>query len=152
MANPDIPAALVVLQTHLAAAAATLTDNTFAVDRGIVTGGRQLRYYWSGETEAPRFPERYDLNGELVGQRFTIVASWPLSNLTPALATAIDIEMELLAGQIRTRLDGDNDLGDHIDNHVLQFAQQDIVVIGGARHVVLEWDIEMAYVEYALSK
>lgn len=150
MAN--IPAALVVLQTHLEAAAATLTDNTFAVDRGIVTGGRQLRYYWSGETDAPRFDSRFDLTGEIVGQRFTIVASWPLGNLTPALATAIDIEMELLAGQIRTRLDGDSELGGNIDNHVLQFAQQDVVMIGNARHVVLEWDIEMAYVEYALAR
>lgn len=152
VANPDIPAALAQLQTHLEAAAATLTDNSFAVDRGILTGGRQLRYYWSGETDAPRFAERFDLNGEIVGQRFSLVASWPLANLTPALATAIDIEMELLAGQIRTRLDADSDLGNHIDNHILSFAQQDIVMIGNARFVVLEWDIDMAYVEYAIGK
>jgi hypothetical protein len=152
VANPDIPAALGVLQTHLEAAAAALTDTSFDVDRGILTGGRQVRYYWSGETDAPRFESRFDLTGELVGQKFTIAAAWPLNDLTPELATAIDVEMELLAGQIRTRLDGDLDLGNHIDNHLLGFAQQDVVLIGNARFVILEWDIDMAYVEYTLAK
>lgn len=150
MANPDIPAALVVLQAHLVAAGAALTDPILDVDRGIVVGGRQIRYYWSGEVDAPRFDSRYDLTGELVGQRFTVAATFPLSGLATDQVAALDAEMQTLATEIRTRLDGDNDLGGHIDNHVLGFVDPVVMMFGTVRTVVLEWDVEMAYVEYAL--
>lgn len=153
MANPDIPAALTQLQTHLVAAGAALTDKLLDVDRGLpATRGRQLRYYWGGEVEPPRMDGPMVLNGEMVGQRFIIAALWPLSGLDEGLVTAIDTEMQVLAGEIRTRLNADNDLADHCDNTILHYAEPDIVTIANARHVVLLWDFDIAYIEYPLAK
>lgn len=152
MANPDIASALTVLATHLTAAGAALTDPFLDIDRGFVTGGRQLRYYWSGEVEPPRMGGRRVLNGELVGQRFRIAASWPLSDLTPEQVTVIDGEMQTLAGQIRTRIQGDSTLGGYVTDLDLGYFEPDIVTISNARVVVLAADLDLSYVEYAVAQ
>lgn len=152
MANPDIPAALVVLQTHLVAAGAALTDDILDVDRGVLaTRGRQIRYYWAGEIEPPLLPGNRSLSHELVGQRFMIVAAWPLSDLSEALITAVDTEAQLLAAEIRTRLAGDNSLGDHVTGLTLSYAEPDMLTIANARHLVVSWELDVAHVEYALA-
>ena len=144
----DIPAALVVLEAHLVAAGGALTDPLLDVDRGLPTGGRQLRYYWGGEVEPPHFPGMRDLTGELVGQRFAIVATWALQDLDVETITAIDVEMQLLAGQVRTRIDADSQLGGNVPDLILSLAEPDLVLIANARHVALRWDLDLAYVEY----
>jgi hypothetical protein len=152
MANPDIPAAIVVLETHLVAAGAALTVDILDVDRGLLTGGRQIRYYWSGEVEPPNMGGTRVLNGELVGQRFTVAASWPLSDLSVQLVEAIDTEMQLLAGQIRTRIQGDSTLGGNVTDLDLGYAEPELLTISNARHVVLHWTLDLAYVEYAIAQ
>lgn len=150
MAN-DIPAALVVLQAHLVAAGAALTDPLLDVDRGLLTTrGRACRYYWAGECEPPRMGGRRVLNGEMVGQRFHIDAAWPLSDLSEELVTAIDVEMELFAGQVRTRIQGDSQLGGNVTDLDLDYGTPAVVSIGSARHVVMQWQLDLAYVEYAI--
>lgn len=151
MANPDIPAALVVLQAHLVAADATLTDPLLDVDRGLLTGGRQIRYYWAGEVEPPRMSGRRVLNGEMVGQRFTIAASWVAQDLSVASVASIDTDMQALAGQIRTRIQGDSQLGGNVTDLDLQYGSPNLLTIGNARHVILEWQLDLAYVEYAIA-
>jgi hypothetical protein len=150
MANPDIPAALVVLQAHLVAAGGALTDPMLNVDRGLPTGGRQLRYYWGGEVDPPAMPTR-DMTGDIVGQRFIIAALWPLSDLSVELVTAIDTEMQALAGQVRTRILGDSQLGGNVTDLTLSNAEPDLVSIGNARHVALRWDLDLSYIEYAIA-
>lgn len=152
MANPDIPAALVVLEAHLVAAGAALTDDLLDVDRGLPTGGRQLRYYWTGEVEPPRMGGPRVLNGEMVGQRFRIAATWPLQDLDVETVTAIDTEMQTLAGEIRTRIQGDSTLGGNVTDLELGYGEPDIVVISNARYVALLWDLDLAYVEYAVAQ
>ncbi len=151
MSNPDIPAALVVLQAHLVAAGAALTDPLLDVDRGVLTGGRTIRYYWSGECEPPKMPGPRVLNGELVGQRFTIAACWPLTDLSVEQVTALDIEMQSLAGQVRTRIQGDSQLGGNVTDLDLDYGEPSMLTIAGARHVVMEWQLDLAYVEYAVA-
>jgi hypothetical protein len=151
MANPDIPAALVVLATHLTAAGAALPDPIQDVDRGLPTGGRMIRYYWGGEVDPPKMPGRRSLNSDIVGQRFEIAATWPLTDLTPEQVTIIDVEMQLLAGQIRTRIDGDSQLGGNVTDLTLGNAEVDLVVISTARYVGLRWMLDLSYVEYALA-
>jgi hypothetical protein len=153
MANPDIPAALTVLQAHLVAAGAALTDPLLDVDRGLPSArGRQVRYYWAGETEPPRMPGRRVLTGDLVGQRFNIAALWPLTDLSEELVTAIDIEMQLFAAQVRTRIDGDSTLGGYVTDLELGYAEPDIVTIANARHIALRWELDLAFVEYTLAQ
>jgi len=150
MAN--IPAAIVVLQAHLVAAGAALTDPLLDVDRGLpATRGRQVRYYWGGEVDPPRMAGRRDLTGDIVGQRFIIAALWPLSDLSEELVTAIDIEMQLLAGEIRTRIDGDSQLGGNVTDLDLGYAEPDIVTVANARHIALRWDLDLSYVEYTVA-
>src|SRR5690349_15048307 len=108
MSNPDIPAALTVLATHLVAAGAALSDDILDVDRGFVTGGRQIRYYWSGEADPPGIDEPRDLSGLMVGQRFTIAIAFPLSDLSVEQVTVLDTEMQTCVGEIRTRILGDS--------------------------------------------
>lgn len=152
MANPDIPAALVVLEAHLVAAGAALGDDILDVDRGLITGGRQLRYFWSGECPPPHMTGPDVLNGKMVGQRFTIAASWPLSDLTVEAVEVFDSEMQTLAGEIRTRLQGDNDLGNHIESLDLEYGEPTEVVISGARYAVMAWQLDLGYVEYPVAK
>ena len=148
----DIPAALVVLQAHLVAAGAALTDPLLDVDRGLpATRGRQLRYYWGGEVEPPRMGGPRVLNGEMVGERFLIAALWPLTDLSEELASATDIEMQLLAGEIRTRINGDSTLGGNVTDLDLAYGEPDLVIIANARHVALRWDLDLAYVEYTIA-
>ena len=150
MAN--IPAAIVVLQAHLVAAGAALTDPLLDVDRGLpATRGRQVRYYWGGEVDPPRMGGRRDLTGDIVGQRFIIAALWPLTDLSEELVTAIDIEMQLLAGEIRTRIDGDSQLGGNVTDLDLGYADPDIVTVANARHIALRWDLDLSYVEYTVA-
>lgn len=151
MANPDIPAALAVIATHLTAAGAALTDDILDVDRGLPTGGRMIRYYWGGEVEPPRMGGPRVMNGEMVGQRVIIVATWPLENLSVEMVTAIDAEMQTLAGEVRTRIQGDSQLGGNVTDLDLSYAEPDIVTIGNARYVALRWDLDLAYVEYAVA-
>ena len=148
---PDIAAALVVLATHLTAAGAALTDPLTDVDRGLPTGGRQLRYYWGAEVPPPKMSGPRVLNGELVGQRFVIAATWPLGNLLPDTVTAIDIEMQALVGQVRTRIQGDSTLGGNVVDLDLGYADADLVSISNARHVAVRWDLDLSYVEYTIS-
>jgi hypothetical protein len=153
MANPDIPAALVVLNTHLVAAGNALTDKLLDVDRGLPSSrGRQIRWYWGGEVEPPRMGGHRVLNGELVGQRFVIVACWPLTDLSEGLVSAIDAEMQVLAGEVRTRIQGDSQLGGNVTDLDLDYADPDTAVIAGARHVVLRWDLDLSFVEYAVAQ
>jgi hypothetical protein len=152
MANPDIPAAIAVLQTHLAAAGAALTHDILDVSRGVLTGGRSIRYYWVGECEPPKMGGQRVLNGEMVGQRFVIAASWPLSDLSTAQVTALDTEMQTLAGEIRTRIQGDSTLGGNVTDLDLEYGEAQMLAIANARHVVMEWQLDLAYVEYAIAQ
>jgi hypothetical protein len=152
MANPDIAAALAALEVHLIAAGAVITEDISDVARGLPTGGRMIRYYWAGEVEPPHMTGRRVMNGELVGQRIAIVALWPLATLDAATVASIDAEMQTLAGEIRTRIQGDNDLGDHVESLDLSYGEPDLAVISGIRHVAVRWDLDLGYVEYPVAK
>lgn len=151
MATPDIPAAIDVLKAHLVAAGAALPDPMLDVDRGLpATRGRQIRFYWGGEVVPPRMGGPKVLNGLMVGQRFVIVALWLLTDLSEELVTAIDAEMQLLAGEIRTRIQGDSELGGNVTDLDLGYGEPDVVLIANARHIAMRWDLDLAYVEYAI--
>lgn len=154
MANPDIPAALVVLQAHLVAAGAALTDDILDVDRGLPIGARQIRYYWTGEVSPPGMGggDARVLNGQMVGERFAIVATWPLSDLSVELVTAIDVEMQQVAHEIRTRIQGDSTLGGNVTDLDLNYAEPDLVIVGNTRCVALRWDLDLAYIEYSIAQ
>lgn len=150
MANPDIPAAEVVLLAHLVAADAALSNPCLDVARGLPTGAAQLRYYWGGEVDPPGIPPRV-LKAELLGQRFVIVRTWAAADLSPGTVAAIDAEMQSTAGQIRTRINGDSQLGGNVTDLRLEFAEPDILTITGTRCIVLKWFLDLSYVEYAVA-
>lgn len=147
----NLPSGLSVLASHLVAAGAALTDPLLDVDRGLPTGGKKIRYFWAGEFEPPRMPYAESLDSELVGQRFNIAALWPLSDLDPALYAALDIEMQLLAGQVRTRIDGDSTLGGNVTGLKLRYGEIDVLTIGNARHLTIQWELDIAFLEYTLA-
>lgn len=153
MANPDIPAALVVLQAHLTAAGAALTTPIRDVDRGLpVARGRAIRYYWGGETQPPGMgQDRRVLNGEMVGHRFFVVALLPLSDMSEQLVTAVDTEAQLLAADIRTRINGDATLGGNVTDLDLDYGETDFVVIANTRFMVIQWTLDLAYTEHAIA-
>jgi hypothetical protein len=151
MSNPDIPAALVVLDAHLVAAGAAITEDISDVARGLPTGGRMIRYYWAGEVEPPKMGGPRVLNGQMVGQRFAIVALWPLGNLNPDTVAAIDAEAQQLAGEIRTRIQGDSQLGGNVTDLDLNYGEMDLAIVSGARHLAMKWELDLAYVEYAVA-
>lgn len=152
MANPDIPAGLTVLETHLTNSGAALTIPIQDVARGFPTGAGQIRYYWSGECPPPHMSEANVLNGKMVGQRFTIVVTWMASDLNPATIAILDAEMKTFAVELRTRLQADNDLGDHIESLDLQYGEPDLVIISGIRIIAMKWELDLGYEEYPVAK
>lgn len=146
----SVSGGLTVLATHLTAAGAALTDPILDVDRGLPTGGRAIRYYWGGEVDPPHIANR-TLTGDLTGERIIIVATWPLSDLSPEQVTVIDGEMQTLAADLRSRIDGDSTLGANITDLELGYGEPDLVTIANARHVALRWDLDLAYVESTLA-
>jgi len=152
MANPDIPAALVVIEAHLTAAGAALVVPITDVARGLPFAiGRQIRVYWSGECEPPHMGGADVLNGQEVGQRFAIQALWPIPVLTKTPKIGIDTEMQLLATEVRTRINADKQLGGNVTDLDLGYAEPDVVPIVGVNHISLTWQLDLAYVEYPVS-
>ena len=147
---PNIPAALAVLEAHLVNAGSALPDEILDVTRGLPTGGRMLRYYWDGEVDPPRMGGPLVMNAEMVGERFVIAATWPMSDLSPELVTTIDVEMQLLAGEIRTRINGDAQLGGNVTDLELSYARSENILIANVLHATLSWNLDLAYVEYSI--
>jgi hypothetical protein len=90
------------------------------------------------------------LNGELVGLSFTIEALWPLPPRTEPPKISLDTEMQTLAGEVRTRINADSQLGDNVQDLTLGYAIPGVVNVNGAPHVSLTWQLDLAYVEYPI--
>ena len=151
MAIPNIPAALVVLISHLTAAGAALVPPLTDVARGLpVNNGRQIRCYWAGEVLPPHMAGPHVLNGEMVGLSFTIEALWPIPERTGPPKIALDTEMQTLAGEVRTRINADSQLGDNVQDLTLGYATPGVVTVNGALQVSLTWQLDLSYVEYPI--
>jgi hypothetical protein len=151
VAIPNIPAALVVLIAHLTAAGAVLSPPLTDVSRGLpVNAGRQIRCYWAGEVLPPHMAGARVLNGESVGLSFTIEALWPLPERTGPPKISLDTEMQTLAGEVRTRINADSQLGDNVQDLTLGYATPGVVTVNGALHVSLTWQLDLSYVEYPI--
>jgi len=148
MAYADTKAAIL---THATAAGAALTNPITNVAIGFATPtGRCIRVYWGGEIE-PRHIANRTLTSELIGQRTIIGAFWPVTTLSTDQAAVIDAEMAALANELRTRLDGDAQLGGTQTDISLELGTPDFVTIGGTRFLAVFWDVIGDYFEYTLA-
>lgn len=149
MAYADTKAALL---THAQAAGAALTNPITDVLLGFANPkGRCIRIYWGGETEQEKMGGRYTLNSEMIGQRTIVAAFLPITTLSEDLAAAIDAEMTALAHELRTRFNGDAQLGGTQSDLTLNMAEPDFVTFGNTRYVVVFWEVIGDYFEYSIA-
>src|SRR3990172_1326130 len=147
MAYADTKAAIL---THALAAGAALTVPITDVAIGFASPkGRCIRLYGGGEID-PRHSGKRTLNSEMIGQRTIIGAFWPVTTLSTDQAAVIDAEMAALANELRTRLDGDAQLGGTQSDINLDLGTPDFVTIGSTRFLAVFWDVIGDYFEYTL--
>lgn len=148
----DVATGLTVLAGHLTASGAALTRPILNVSRGFATGPG-LWYYWSGEIDPTTIMgARNTLTSEMVGERFEIAALWAITNVGADLIAIYDADMQTLAGQVRTRIDGDSQLGGNVADLLLGDATPDVVVISNVRYLAVRWTLDLAYVEYTVAQ
>jgi hypothetical protein len=145
-------AALTNIGTHLTAAGAALavpiTDVMYAAP---VPKGRCIRYFYGGETDPPAFSGKKTLNSQMVGETVLIVAFFPVSSLGETEAASTEDELWDLKDEVRTRIDGDSQLGGACTDLLLGDVEPDFVVIGNTRYRTLNWDLTLAFTEYTLA-
>jgi hypothetical protein len=109
MAYSDVKA---VILTHATAAGAALTVPLLDVAIAFpLPADRRVRVYYGGEADPAKMGGRWTLNSEMVGKVTLIAAFWAINALNEDLAVVIDAEMEAFGHELRTRLDGDAQLG-----------------------------------------
>ena len=94
---------------------------------------------------------RRTLNSEMVGKITHVAFFWPLPNLGEDMAATIDAEMEALSHDLRTRFDGDSQLGGATTDMYLEYATPDIVNVSGASFLAVVWTIVDDFTEYTLA-
>lgn len=145
MAYADIKAAILV---HATAAGNALTPAMPALAAFPLPKSRCIRVYYGGEADPVKMGARWTLNSEMVAKRTMIAAFWPITNLSEELAAKIDAEAEAFGHDLRTRLDGDAQLGGATTDSALLDASPDIFNIGGAKFLGVVWEHLAEYIEY----
>lgn len=139
---------------HAKAAALAADSKWTDVAIGLKTPtARCVRLYYGGEGEPPHMGEAEKgrvLNGQMIGERLMVVAFWPLTSTSVSAYKAIDNEMYDWKHELRTRLQGDSQLGGTATDLDLEYAEPDIYVFGGARFVVLMSELRISYTEYQI--
>lgn len=137
--------------------AAALAVDTKWTDVGVGVrnpDGRCARVYYGGEVVPPMMSLEGSpkvLNGEMVGERILVVAFWPLAGLGTSEYAVVDTEIYAWKDELRTRLQGDNDLGGTCSGLDLQYAEPDIAMFNNARFALLLSEVHVAYTEYAIA-
>jgi hypothetical protein len=146
MAYSDVKA---VILTHATAAGAALTVPLLDVAIAFpLPADRRVRVYYGGEADPAKMGGRWTLNSEMVGKVTLIAAFWAINALNEDLAVVIDAEMEAFGHELRTRLDGDAQLGGTTTDSMLLDADPDIFVNGSMRYAGVVWRLVSDYVEY----
>lgn len=135
---------------HAKAAAAAVDSKWTDVAIGVgIPAGRCGRVYYGGETSPHQMAERRVLNGELVAERVHLAWFWPLASVGTSEYKVIDDEMYAIKHEVRTRLQGDSQLGGACTDLDLEYAEPDVVVIGGNRWLTLDAQIVVDFTEYS---
>lgn len=141
-----------ILTHAVAAAAAVSTDFTdVQIGAPIPKGNRCVRLFYAGEASPEHFDgNRRVLNGELVAETIGLVAFWAMTTMDEGATKALDDEMVAFKHQLRTRVQGDSQLGGKSTDLAMHYATPDYLVIGGGRWAVLEVEFTTDFTEYPL--
>ena len=145
----DIPTAIAQIVTHCTAAGAALSVPITDIARADpLPSGRCGRVWWGGEIAPPGMPGNRVLNGELVGHIVNITFFWPVADQGTTVTASRDSEVEALAKDIRTRLQGDSQLGDTVYDLDVNYAVTQFALYAGTVFRTLEIDVHLSYDEY----
>lgn len=135
---------------HAKAAALAANPKWTNVSVGLPTfvGSKGVRLFYGGEAEPEYLGTSSTLSSEEVAQRVQITAWWSLASLNETLAKAIEAEVATFVHELRTRLDANARLGGVADTLRLDYADPDIVVVGGTRFLVIDAVAIVDYTEY----
>lgn len=138
------------LQVHAAAAAVTAGGATFTdVAVGFPVGkGRCVRIFYGGERRPVRMPDNETLNSEMVAQAFVIRAYWPTPETATKRQRVQEGEIAAFVGSLRTRINGDKQLGGANTDLTLGLAEVDQVVISGIKYTIADAEVLIDFDEY----
>ena len=148
----DFAAAMTVLETHALAAGAALDTPILDVDRASPTPkGRCIRLWWSGNSEPVKMGGRYTLSSEMLAERVSIVAFFPVSTLAEEATGFNDAEARDLRQELYTRLLGDSQLGGNVEDLSIEGVETGWEKQGDTRYRTLDMTVLLEYVEITIT-
>jgi len=148
----DFAAAMTVLETHALAAGAALDTPILDVDRASPTPkGRCIRLWWSGNSEPVKMGGRYTLSSEMLAERVSIVAFFPVSTLAEEATGFNDAEARDLRQELYTRLLGDSQLGGNVEDLSIEGVETGWETQGNIRYRTLDMTVLLEYVEITIT-
>ncbi len=142
------------LQVHAAAAAVTAADSSFKdVKVGFKAArGRSVRIFYGGEREVERMgPDDETLNSEMVAQAIVIRGQWPIPGTDPKEHRRLEGEMGAFIKSLRTRINGDKQLGGACTDLTLSLAVVEQAVIAGTQYAVVDCEALIEFDEYSIA-
>jgi hypothetical protein len=138
-----------LVHAKAAALATSPTWTNVAVGMPALKDSRGCRLFYGGEGEAPQMPFQGAIDGSvLIGERVALIAWWALSNLSSGALAAVDDEMFKFKHELRTRVIDDQTLGGKAIGIVMDYAEPDVVTVGGTRFALMGAEFVVSYTEY----
>ena len=125
--------AMTNIGAHLAAAGTAVTPEVLDIARGapVSVNAPMIRYWYAGDGSAVHFGGSRTFGDEMVGERVTIAAYWPISDR--AVLADLDARIFALKDQIKDRLLADSQLGGTCDDLDVGGADVDYPIVNGAQ-------------------
>ncbi|MGH2386249.1 MAG: hypothetical protein ACRDGB_14535, partial [Candidatus Limnocylindria bacterium] len=141
-----------VLETHARNAGAALTSPILDIDRASPTPkGRCIRLWWSGDGPPGRMGASLTLSSEMIGERVSIVAFFPVSSLSEEVTGYNDTEARALRHELRTRISADSTLGGNVTDLAIEGVETGWESLNNTRYRTLDMTIVLDFEEYPIS-
>ena len=144
---------LSAIKTHAVAAGAALTNPILDVAVGPPTPGtgRCVRIFYAGEAESARMGAGLTLNSRMIGERIAVICWIAVSNLGEQEIEAVETELYAFKHELRTRIQGDSQLGGASTDLEVGLFEPDYLAYGNARYRTVECEIVTDFTEYTIA-
>jgi hypothetical protein len=96
-------------------------------------------------------PDNETLNSEMVAQAFVIRAYWPTPETATKRQRVQEGEIAAFVGSLRTRINGDKQLGGANTDLTLGLAEVDQSVISGTKYTIADSEVLVDFDEYSIA-
>lgn len=136
------------ITVHAVAAAAAVDSNFTDVAIGMpLPRARCVRIFYGGERDPEKMGAQRTLNSRLTAESILLRAFWPVSDYLAARGRALFGEQRSFVVQLRTRIEGDSQLGGKSADLSMHLAEPDDVVLGTTHYAIVDVEFVVDYHE-----